>query len=117
LTIWGNRTLLNNVTGLTAHSFLNTRNMVNDIKKLCYNVAKSLMFEQNSEQLWIKFKAGIIPTLNQMQSSQGMSKYVISKGSTNEKAKLVANIAIYPIYAVEEIEINISLEDEEVTVE
>ncbi|MBO7734829.1 MAG: hypothetical protein J6S67_19875 [Methanobrevibacter sp.] len=117
LTIWGNRTLLDNETNLTAHSFLNTRNMVNDIKKVAYTVAKSLMFEQNSEQLWLAFKSGIIPTLNQMQSGQGLTGYKILRGTTDEKAKLVATIKLYPIYAVEEFEIEIILKDEEVTVQ
>ena len=117
LTIWGNRTLLDNEINLSAHSFLNTRNMVNDIKKVAYTTAKSLMFEQNSEQLWLSFKAGIMPTLNQMQSGQGLTGYKIIRGTTDEKAKLVAVIKLYPIYAVEDFEITIVLKDEEVTVQ
>lgn len=118
LTIWGNRTLFaNTANGLQAHSFLNTRNMVNEIKKVAYNVAKSLMFEQNSESLWLAFKSGLLPTLNQMQSGQGLSAYKIIRQETAEKYKLSAVIKLYPIYAVEEIEVNIYLENEEVTVQ
>ena len=119
LTIWGNRTLIDNGDAgvLTARSFLNTRNMVNDIKKVAYTTAKSLMFEQNSEQLWLSFKAGIIPTLDQMQSGQGLSGYKIIRKPTTEKAKMIAIIKLYPIYAVEDFEITVYLENEEVTVE
>ena len=117
LTIWGNRTLVTNATNLTASSFLNTRNMVNDIKKVIYTTAKSLLFEQNSEQLWLAFKSGIMPTLNKMQSGQGLVGYKIIKGTTDEKAKLVATIKLYPIYAVEDFEINVVLTDEEVTIQ
>lgn len=118
LTIWGNRTLLaNTANGLQAHSFLNTRNMVNEIKKVAYNVAKSLMFEQNSESLWLAFKSGLLPILNQMQSGQGLTAYKIIRQETAEKYKMSAVIKLYPIYAVEEIEVNIYLENEEITVQ
>lgn len=118
LTIWGNRTLFaNTANGLQAHSFLNTRNMVNEIKKVAYNVAKSLMFEQNSESLWLAFKSGLLPVLNQMQSGQGLTAYKIIRQETSEKYKMSAVIKLYPIYAVEEIEVNIYLENEEITVQ
>ena len=109
LTIWGNRTLLDNTTNLSAHSFLNTRNMVNDVKKVAYTTAKSLMFEQNSEQLWLSFKAGIMPILNQMQSGQGITAYKILREESDEPAKLVAKIKLYPIYAVEDFKINFEI--------
>lgn len=118
LTIWGNRTLFaNTANGLQAHSFLNTRNMVNEIKKVAYSVAKSLMFEQNSESLWLAFKSGLLPILNQMQSGQGLTAYKIIRQETSEKYKMSAVIKLYPIYAVEEIEVNIYLENEEITVQ
>ena len=109
LTIWGNRTLLDNTTNLSAHSFLNTRNMVNDVKKVAYTTAKSLMFEQNSEQLWLSFKAGVMPILNQMQSGQGLTAYKILREESDEPAKLVAKIKLYPIYAVEDFKINFEI--------
>ena len=118
LTIWGNRTLKNNAlkNGLTATSFLNTRNMVSDVKKVCYTTAKALMFEQNSNVLWLSFKAGIIPLLDQLKSGNGISGYKILQQPTTEKAKLAAIIKLYPVYAVEEFDITIVLSDEDVTV-
>lgn len=117
LTIWGNGTLKYNDTGLVALSFLNTRNMVNDIKKVAFTTANACMFEQNSEVLWLKFKAGIMPFLDQLQTGQGIKKYKIIPGTTDQKAKLVAIIKIYPIYAVKDFDITVLISDEEVAVQ
>lgn len=43
--IWGNRTLYPNSTGLVASSFLNIRQLCNDIKKTLYTACKGLTFE------------------------------------------------------------------------
>ena len=119
-TIWGNRTLKNNATegNLTATSFLNVRNLVSDIKKEVYRTARRLTFEQNSDILWINFKSKITPTLDKMLTGYGLSNYKIVKNKeASEKFKLVANIKLYPIYAVEEFDITVSFEEEDVTVE
>lgn len=118
LTIWGNRTLKNNAVAgnLTATSFLNIRNMVSDIKKVVYDSAKSLLFEQNTDILWLNFCSMIQPTLNSMNAGAGVSGYKILKGETTEKGKIVATIRIYPVYAVEEFDITIVISDEEVSV-
>ena len=118
--IWGNRTLYT-ATGtagnnLNAWSFLNYRNMVSDIKKLVYETAKRYTFEQNSDILWINFKSSITPLLDRMKSGYGIVDYKISKGTTTEKAKLVAIITIVPIYPVEDFDITIIVEDDEVSV-
>ena len=118
--IWGNRTLYT-ATGsagnnLNAWSFLNYRNMVSDIKKLVYETAKRYTFEQNSDVLWINFKSGITPLLDRMKSGYALVDYKISKGTTTEKAKLVATITIIPIYPVEDFDITIIVEDDEVSV-
>ena len=65
LTIWGNRTLFDNnkAQNLRASSFLNLRNLCSDIKKVVYTACKDLLFEQNSEILWINFKSRITPLL------------------------------------------------------
>lgn len=119
LLIWGNRTLKNNsIEGnLTATSFLNIRNLVSDVKKQAYITAKKYMFEQNNDILWVNFKSGLTPLLDRMQSGQGLSGYKIIKGTTQEKAKVVATIKLYPVYAVEDFEITVVISDEEVTVE
>lgn len=119
LLIWGNRTLKDNSEegNLTATSFLNIRNLVSDVKKQAYITAKKYMFEQNNDILWVNFKAGLTPLLDQMLSGQGLSGYKIIKGATKEKSKVVATIKLYPVYAVEDFDITVVISDEEVTVE
>lgn len=116
--IWGNRTLKNNSLerNLTATSFLNTRNMISDVKKVAYAACKKYTFEQNNDVLWLNFKSEIEPTLNQMKTGAGLSGYKIIKDTTTEKAKLVAIIKLYPLYAVEDFTITVEMLDDEVTV-
>lgn len=123
LTIWGNRTLLKvDGAGTVALNFLNTRNMLSDIKKLLYTTAKSLMFEQNSETLWLRFKAGVSPLLNQLKIGNGISDYKIIKATTRydgtplSKGEISAIIKIYPIHAVEYFELNVEILDDDVVV-
>ena len=120
--LWGNRTLATNSAGnLTALSFLNIRNLVCDVKKICYTAAKFLTFEQNNEILWLNFKSRITPTLDKMLSGYGISDYRIERDTTREealeKATVCARITLYPVYAVEDFYIDIILSDEEVTTE
>lgn len=123
LTIWGNRTMKNNLItamggedGLVATSFLNIRNMVSDVKKTAYVAAKTLMFEQNSDILWINFLSRVTPFLDGLMYGQGLSDYKVIKNQTTEKAKLSATIKLYPLYAVEDFDITIELSDEDVSV-
>lgn len=116
--IWGNRTLKNNANegNLTATSFLNIRNMISDVKKVVYSACKRYTFEQNNDVLWVNFKAAVEPTLNKMKTGAGLSGYKIIQGTTTEKAKLVATIKLYPLYAVEDFEITVEMLDDEVKV-
>lgn len=116
--IWGNRTLKNNALegNLTATSFLNIRNLVCDVKKIVYQACRKYTFEQNNDILWTNFKAYIEPTLERMRTGAGISGYKIIKGTTTEKAKLVATVKLYPIYAVEDFEITVVMSDDEVSV-
>ena len=122
-TIWGNRTLKNNgVKGnLTATSFLNIRNLVSDVKKTAYKVARQLTFEQNNDVLWVNFKSLIAPTLDRMLSGYGISGYKIIRDTehakASEKATVCAKIILYPVYAVEDFYITIVLKDDEISVE
>ena len=120
-TIWGNRTLKNNAENLTATSFLNTRNLISDVKKTAYKVARKLTFEQNNDILWVNFKGLISPTLDRMLSGYGISGYKIVRDTEHEKASekatVCAKIILYPVYAVEDFYITIVLKDDEVNVE
>lgn len=124
LAIWGNRTLETvKEKGTTALNFLNTRNMISDIKKLAYSTAKSLMFEQDSDTLWLNFKSGVSPLLDQLKSGYGISNYKIIKGTTKyngqalTRGEMAAVIKIYPIHAIEYFEITVVIADDDVSVE
>ena len=116
--IWGNRTLKDNASegNLTATSFLNIRNMISDVKKVVYDACKKYTFEQYNDVLWLNFKAYIEPTLDKMKTGAGLSGYKIIQQPTTEKAKLVATIKLYPLYAVEDFEISVEMLDDEVKV-
>lgn len=122
LCIWGNRTLKAIDEELIATNFLNTRNMISDIKKVAYRAAKEQMFEQNSEVLWLNFKAKVSPFLEQLKSGNGISNYKLIKldtkfdGSKLRKEEFACAIKIYPMYAVEAFEINVVILDNDVTV-
>ena len=122
-TIWGNRTLKNNglKRNLTATSLLNIRNLVSDVKKTAYKVARQLTFEQNNDVLWVNFKSLIAPTLDRMLSGYGISGYKIIRDTehakASEKATVCAKIILYPVYAVEDFYITIVLKDDEISVE
>lgn len=116
LVIWGNRTMYKNAEGLVASSFANIRQGVSDIKKTLYVAAKKLMFEQNSDVLWVNFKALITPLLDQMVSGDGITSYKIYKEATSTKATLKALIKIEPIEAVESFDLTVELSDSTSTV-
>lgn len=118
-TIWGNRTLKNNATegNLTATSFLNVRNLVSDIKKEVYRTARRLTFEQNSDILWINFKAELTPLLDKMLHGYGISSYKLQLDTKhpkyNEKATLCVKIIISPIEPVEDFYVSIIMQDDQ----
>lgn len=123
LTIWGNRTLKRvNSKGTVATNFLNIRNMLSDIKKLAYNTAKSLMFEQDSDTLWLSFKSGVSPLLDQLKSGYGISDYKLIRndkkynGSALTRGEMAAVIKIFPLYAVEYFEITVVVADNDVAI-
>lgn len=123
LTIWGNRTLKKVASkGTVATNFLNTRNMISDIKKLAYNTAKSLMFEQDSDTLWLSFKSGVSPLLDQLKSGSGISDYKLIKNTTKydgralTRGEMSAIIKIFPIYAIEYFEITVVVSDNDVAI-
>ncbi len=117
--IWGNRTLVDNSVkgGTTALSFLNIRNIVCDIKKQLFVACQSLLFEQNTDILWMNFIALMSPTLDRMVSGYGISNYKIVRVDPSDKTKITAIIRIYPVYAVESFDITLYLENGDVTVQ
>ena len=121
--LWGNRTLRNNSNGTKATSFLNIRNTVSDIKKRLYEASQSLLFEQNTDVLWLNFKGLIMPLLDTMVSNYILSNYNIVKynidpetGAAVPSYKVLAAIRIVPINSVEVFELQVQLENNEVTI-
>ena len=123
LTIWGNRTLQEIKEGTVAGNFLNTRNMASDIKKVAYRVAKSLMYEQNTDALWIRFKSEVSPYLEQLKAGSGISDYKLIKSNVNLAGKKLSReqfaciIKIFPVAAVESFEIALVMSDADVEVQ
>lgn len=124
LCIWGNRTLKTiQENGLTGTNFLNIRNMISDIKKVAYRVAKSLIYEQNNETLWLNFKSQVAPFLEQLKSGSGIADYKLLKldthynGSSLGKEEFACAIRIIPVYSVESFEITIVVSDADVEVQ
>ena len=80
------------------------------------------MFEQDSDALWLRFKAGVSPLLDQLKSGYGLKDYKLIKGTTKyngaalTKGEMAAVIKIIPMYAVEYFEITVVLADEDVQV-
>lgn len=122
-TIWGNRTLAKVDGGTTADNFLNTRNMMSDIKKIAYSTAKALMFEQDSNVLWLRFKSGVSGVLEALKTGFGIKDYSIirtavdNNGNTFTRGTMGAIIRVYPLYAIEYFDIEIQVTEDDVTVE
>jgi hypothetical protein len=121
--IWGNRTLRNNKSGTKATSFLNIRNVVSDIKKRLYEASQQLLFEQNTDLLWINFKGLITPLLDTMVSNNILSDYRLTKYNIDPESgeavpayKILANVRIRPINSVEVFDLTIQLENNEIAV-
>lgn len=109
--LWGNRTL--NALGdeLIASDSLNIRQLCTSIKKQIYVACRKFTFDPNSDVLWINFQNAITPLLEKMKADQGISNYRFIKLKTKKKAVLAAKLRIVPIEAVEDFEIDLTLEN------
>lgn len=116
--LWGNRTaeaLKTEASGgdLKAQHFLNIRQLCTTLKKQLYVACRRFTFDPNSDTLWFNFVNAIAPTLDRMKADQGIRDYKILKviESNPKKATMKAKIRIIPIEAVEDFDIDVSLED------
>lgn len=109
--LWGNRTAAPLGEELTADHFLNIRQLCTTIKKQLYVACRRFTFDPNSDTLWFNFVNAITPTLDLMKADQGIRDYKVLKVYTDKKATLKAKIRIIPIEAVEDFDIEVSLED------
>lgn len=115
--IWGSRTLRDNFDNgdLTATSFLNIRQLANDVKRVVYVASKECMFEPDDDVLWINYKSKITPLLDRMKGNRGLTDYSIRRVATDAKATLKAVIRLYCIDPVEHFDITLELTDGQVT--
>ena len=118
--IWGNRTLRNNANGTKASSFLNIRSAVNDIKKRLFEASQQLLFEQNTDVLWLNFKSLITPLLETMKTDYIINEYALTRltvdpntGQAVPAYKVLAVIRIQPINSVEVFDLTVYLENVE----
>ena len=114
--VWGNRTLRfnaesNNVGVTKATSFLNCRVLGTEVAKQLYNAARKYTFEQNSVVLWTNFRAEVTPTLDRMESGNGILGYTFKKVATDKKARLAAKVALIPIEGIEDFDMDIEMTD------
>ena len=115
--LWGNRTAFelgqeNTKDGnLRASHYLNIRQLCNTIKKQLYITCRKYTFDPNSDILWANFCADLRPLLEKMKGDQGIEDYKFIKIKTAQKAMLKAKIRIVPVYAVEDFDISLTLED------
>ena len=112
-----------NKLGTKASSFLNVRNVVSDIKKRLYETSQQLLFEQNTDILWLNFKGLVTPLLDNMVSNYILSDYKLTKYNIDPESgdpvpayMVLANLKIMPINSVEVFDLTIQLENNEISV-
>ena len=113
--VWGNRTLRDNKAeengNLPATAFLNVRVLATELSKTVYRAARRYTFEQNNNVLWANFKSMVVPLLDRMQSGNGINGYRIARLASDRRGLLKARITIIPIEAVEDFDIEITMEN------
>lgn len=119
LVIYGNNTLRDNSTtnGKIATSDLNIRNLSCRVTKLLRDAAQQMIFEPNTDALWVTFKGRVMPSLDAMVSGQGLKKYNIVRVESSNPREVKAKVYLFPVYAVEKVTIDLVLSDEGITVE
>lgn len=112
--IWGNRTLypLSKDRDLQASSFLNIRQLVSSIKKRILVASHAVTFDLNTDITWTNFKSYLIPTLDRMVTSNGISGYRIVRQEVSGRAKLKGLIMITPIEGLEDFDLTVELDDQ-----
>ena len=91
---------------------VNVRRMLLEVRRLVGDVAKHIVFEQNTPATRARFVAEITPLLSNVQSQQGIDQFRIIMDSTNnsvedyENNRLNGRIVVVPTRAVEFIAID-----------
>ena len=91
---------------------INVRRLVLFVKKQISRVASGLLFEQNVENTWNRFKGQAEPILDAIRAGNGISEYKIVLDSTTttpeeiDRNMMYAKLFIKPVYAIEFIGID-----------
>ena len=119
LVIYGNNTLKDNAAtnGKQASSDLNIRNLVCRVTKLLRDAAQQIIFEPNTDAVWVTFKGRIMPSLDSMVTNQGLKRYNIVRVDSSNPREVKAKVYLFPVYAVEKVTIDLILSDAGITVE
>lgn len=109
LTIWGDNTLADNTEkGKSSMSYLHIRNLVCRVMKLLRDAATRIIFEPNTDALWVTFKGLIMPSLDAMKPD-GIKTYNIIRQQAETNTEVKARIVIVPVYAVEDVKLDVVL--------
>lgn len=121
--IWGDRTLLQNGSSVSASSYISLMLVVCDISKRAYQASVRYTYESNNSVTWLNYKSMITPLLDQMVSSGVLQSYSIEKvtanseNSTSPYNTMICKITVYPNLPVENFEIYINLDNADLTLE
>lgn len=121
--IWGDRTLLQNSSSVSASSYISLMLVVCDLSKRAYQASVRYTYESNNSVTWLNYKSMITPLLDQMVSSGVLQSYSIEKvtanseNSTSPYNTMICKITVYPNLPVENFEIYINLKNADLTLE
>lgn len=112
IAIWGQRTLQTRDSALDR---INVRRMMLHAEKVIATASKFLVFEQNDETTWDRFKGMVNPILDTIRIKRGIEEFrVIMDETTNtpdmiDRNQMVGQIYIKPTKSAEVILINFNL--------
>ena len=112
IAIWGQKTLQTRTTALDR---INVRRMLLYVEKVIAGASKYLVFEQNDEETWDRFKGLVQPVLDAVRIKRGIVDFrVIMDETTNtpdiiDRNQMVGQIYIKPTKTAEAILINFNI--------
>ena len=112
MAIWGQKTLQTRTTALDR---VNVRRMMIYVEKVIAGASKYLVFEQNDETTWDRFKGMVQPILDNVKIKRGLIDFrVIMDETTNtpdmiDRNQMVGKIYIKPTKTAEVITIDFNL--------
>ena len=106
MVIFGQKTLQADASALDR---INVRRLVLFLKAEVSRISRNLLFDQNLESTWNRFRGQVEPILSSVKSRYGLSDYKVILDSTTTTADLIdrnimyAKIFIKPARAIEYI--------------